>query len=147
MYEDDRFNPVIKNDIDETSSIDVKKNKNNGKNVLNKFKSLDKGYRKLNVSYNNTWKDTYYGVINIDVYLSGDAGSRIRNAVTGLRSSYIVGTAEGEDQFFKAAIATGNEFNEKITLFYDSPEQFENHHMQFLDEPIKEAWRKRVGIM
>ena len=75
MYEDDRFNPVIKNDIDETSSIDVKKNKNNGKNVLNKFKSLDKGYRKLNVSYNNTWKDTYYGVINIDVYLSGDAGS------------------------------------------------------------------------
>ena len=59
----------------------------------------------------------------------------------------VVGTAEGEDQFFKAAIATGNEFNEKITLFYDSPEQFENHHMQFLDEPIKEAWRKRVGIM
>lgn len=81
--------------------------------------------------------------VTIEMYGSGDTGSQIRNAVTGLPTNYLVGSKE-EDLFYKVSICTGvDKENGPIHLFYDSPAQYENHQFTTVSEDVKEWWSER----
>jgi hypothetical protein len=115
-------------------------NKNRNK-VLQEVKKTDTKYYKYNKVVGMKWQDgKYYDKVIIELFGSGDTGTKIRNAVTGAKTSYLVGSSN-EDLFFKIRDSTGNKGRqESLLLFYDSPEQYENHNFLMLDQNIKEAW-------
>ena len=109
------------------------------------LKKLDKYYNKYTLPFNKRWTDgKYYKSITIENYGSAHRGSLIRNAVTGLRYDFFVGSKE-ESTLFKVNDATGyNERKEPLTLFYDSPEQYEKHHFTTVSPEIKQKWVKNA---
>ena len=96
----------------------------------------------------------YYKKVHINLYGSGIMGTKIRNAVTGERYDYKVGSKE-QDLFFSVALCTGeNGMKESLSLFYDSPEQYENHMFQKIDMTVKGNWyydcikfKKELGLI
>jgi hypothetical protein len=96
----------------------------------------------------------YYKKVHINLYGSGIMGTKIRNAVTGERYDYKVGSKE-QDLFYSVALCTGeNGMKESLSLFYDSPEQYENHMFQKIDITAKGNWyydcikfKKELGLI
>ena len=83
----------------------------------------------------------YFKRIAISIYGSGSVGTKIRNAVTGLKYDYLVGSAE-QDFLYSVALCTGeNNLKESVSMFYDSPEQYENHMKTQLDPEKKLQWK------
>jgi len=128
MYYDDSFHPNEENDVT-----------NYQKKELNNLKSNDTGYgyifRKQLLPSGKSKKT------RVDCYTSGDVGSKIRNAEDGNYYKYKVGSKE-EDLLFKIRLAKGElkTNNGSNLLFYDSPEQYEKHLTQEIDDEIKEKW-------
>ena len=66
----------------------------------------------------------------------------IRNAMTGDRYKYRVGTID-EKRFWTVMVPDYNNdtgITEAVKLFYDSPEQYENHRGVELSRKDKENW-------
>jgi hypothetical protein len=107
-------------------------------------RKIDRNYEKFVVPFNKTWNDgRYYKSIVVELYGSGQTDSRIRNAVTGKRCSYLVGS-EAENLFFKVKDSTGRKGRKyPLVLFYDSPEQYENHHFTSVSQQIKNKWQEK----
>lgn len=107
-------------------------------------KRLDKQYDKYSLRFNRTWTDgKYYKRITVENYGSGLQGTLIRNAVTGVRYNIIVGSAD-EVSLFKVVDSTArNGRKEPVMLYYDSPEQYENHHFTTVNQNIKNKWHDR----
>jgi len=124
------------NPTDDAVFDDSKKDKS-----VEKLREFDRYYQKHVKVINDTWTDgKFYKKVNIQSYGSGQVGTRIRNAVTGQYYSYLVGSVN-EDLLFKVIDAVGrNERKDPLFLFYDSPEQYENHQFVHLEQPLKEAW-------
>lgn len=115
------------------------------KDALTELKNNDKYYDKYVLPVNKIWIDgKYYKNRTIEKYGSGKVGSNIRNAVTGeIRINFLVGSVN-EDLFFKVSDSYGrNGRREPLMLFYDSPEQYENHTFTLLDQRIKDSWYKK----
>lgn len=104
-------------------------------------KTSDTKYDKYVKELKMKWTDgKFYDKVIIELYGSGDTGTRIKNAVTGSKTPYLVGSSN-EDLFFKVVDATGNGGRkDSLILFYDSPEQYENHQFITLDQCVKESW-------
>jgi hypothetical protein len=109
------------------------------------LKKLDKHYNKYTLPFNQKWTDgKFYKRITIENYGSAHRGSLIRNAVTGLRYDIFVGSKE-ESTLFKVTDATGyNGKKDPLTLFYDSPEQYEKHHFTNVSTESKQQWVKKA---
>ena len=137
MYYEDLLETAVNDEI--SVVFDTKKTA-----AADAIKKLDKNYYKFTVRFNNTWTDgKYYNRITIENYGSGSHGKRIRNAVTGVYYNFIVGSAD-EDIFFKVTDSTGrNGRKEPLMLYYDSPEQYENHHFTSVSPEIKQKLYKR----
>ena len=96
----------------------------------------------------------YYKKVYVNLYGSGTLGTKIRNAVTGERYEYKVGSRE-QDMFYSVGLCTGeNGMKESLSLFYDSPEQYENHMFQKIDMMVKGNWyydcikfKKELGLI
>lgn len=136
MYYEDSFHPNEENAIAT----------NNQKKELNNVKSFDPGYGYVyrnKLSASNKIKST-----RLDCYTSGDSGMRIRNAETGQYYKHKVGSKE-EGLFFKIALASGElkTTNGSNVLFYDSPEQYEKHLMDEIDQEIKDKWVEGKRIL
>lgn len=78
--------------------------------------------------------------------------SKIVNAVTGIRyrhddpkCKYVVGSIQ-EDLFFKVSISNGENGQDPVLLFYDSPEQYEKHQFTTLNQTIKEQWLNKKMV-
>jgi len=70
-------------------------------------------------------------------------GSRIRNATTGFSERHRCGSIY-EDLYYKVTHATGEFGNkEPLTLFYDSPEQYEQHWNVRVTQENKERWQAK----
>lgn len=130
--------------------VSTSKNKN-----LQETKKADTKYDKYVKEMKMKWTDgKFYDKVIIEMYGSGDTGTKIRNAVTGSKTPYLVGSLN-EELFFKVADATGNGGRkDSLILFYDSPEQYENHQFIMLDQGVKESWfnknlvaRKRLNLV
>jgi hypothetical protein len=136
IYEEDHFHPLVTNELDDQY---------NNKNILNDIKSLDKGYHKVKRNLNKICIDgKYHKNIFIEFYVSGDTGNKIRNAITGYRSCYKVGSVD-EHIFFKVKMVNGEcrKGTGYGSLFYDSPEQFEKHQFSILKQEVKDEWYKK----
>jgi hypothetical protein len=105
------------------------------------LKKLDKHYNKYTIPFHKRWTDgKYYKSVNIENYGSAHRGTLIRNAVTGLRYDILVGSKE-ESTLFKVTDATGyNGRKDPLTLFYDSPEQYEKHNFTNVSQETKQKW-------
>jgi len=128
--------------IDNSNDDDV--NNKDSTRSLPLDKNFHRIYRKVVDEKKTTKLDdgkTYYKRAAIGIYGSGSVGTRIRNAVTGSRYNYIVGSAD-QDFLYSVALCTGeNGLKEQVALFYDSPEQYESHMMTTIDSDRKMAWR------
>jgi hypothetical protein len=124
--------------IDETSTIDTEtKHHLKMKEV---YKRMDKDYYSYKIRVNNE-------NIKIELYSSSSLSkSFIRNAITGIRSQYKVGS-KYEDLFFKIKdVARKNQtvLNDlPRKLFYDSPEECERHLHIIIPTELKENWMKK----
>ena len=133
MEYDDRYNPANLNDYDDNNKSQNQKQRD----TLKKIQSLNRGYHKFEkktVDYNGNIKNVEMGM-----YGSGSPGSQIRNAETGEYYKYKVGTMD-EDLFFKTMLSAGQG---NLTLFYDSPSQYERHQYVTLDDLIKTRWENK----
>jgi hypothetical protein len=68
----------------------------------------------------------------------------IKHAINGTYQGYDrhffrVGTKD-EDLFFSVILATGELGQNPPTLFYDNPEQYENHFFTKVPQKLKDAW-------
>jgi len=136
MTYEDQFYSANENDVDLHFN----------KHALTEVKNSDKYYEKyvLPVEKVLVNGEIYKSKRTIEKYGSGQVGSRIRNAVTGSRTGYLVGSVD-EDLFFKVSDTYGrNGRREPLMLFYDSPEQYEKHTFTLLDERVKNAWHKKM---
>jgi len=116
MYQEYYFNPADPNDYENKEDLVAKALKEDrGLNMLIRKVKMDSGNFKSKSK-------------RIRVFTSDGVGTRIRDAETGEYYPNKVGSKD-EDLFFKVAIATG-EFtsaNGSNTLFYCSPQHYENH--------------------
>ena len=132
MYEEDYFNPADPNDYDNDLKEDfIAKSlrEDRGLNTLIRKVTLDSGKIKNK---------------RIRVFTSSGSGTRIRDAETGEFYQNKVGSSD-EDLFFKVAIATGEctSANGSNTLFYCSPQHYENHLCTNVDPERIVAWEAK----
>jgi hypothetical protein len=108
------------------------------------LKKLHKNYEKYTIHFNKSWSDgKFYKKITIENWGSGAHGTLIKNAVTGVKYDVVVGS-EDEDLLFRVTDSTARKGRrEPVILYYDSPEQYENHHFTKLSQEIKQRWNKR----
>ena len=137
MYYED----LLDSAVNDESSVEFKLRQ---KEAADALKKMDRHYEKYSISFNDTWTDgKFYKRLTIENYGSGSHGTKIRNAVTGVRYNINVGSAD-EDLFFKVTDSTGrNGRKEPMMLYYDSPEQYENHHFTTVSPEVKQKWNKR----
>ncbi len=72
-------------------------------------------------------------------------GNLIRNPISGSRSNDRVGT-KAERTYFKIRMTTVGDGVEPVTLYYDSPDTYENHMHTKVSKDIKKEWRARCNI-
>lgn len=124
-HDDNIFNPTGVNDFDKE---------------IQDFKSFDKGYNKiykgLVVSKNGKKKKN-----KVEFYTSGDRGTRIRDAITGMYYNAKVGSFN-EDKYFKVSLATGqcNSANGSHMLYYQTPQQYMTHFGVQLNQDVIAKW-------
>jgi hypothetical protein len=112
--------------------------------LIHDVKKLDKGY---NVVYRMVERpqDGLIKKKKIEIYTSGDMGSRIRDAETGNYYSSLVGSLD-EHLFFKVGLSTGECKKGSNTLFYLSPSHYASHLHCSVPKKIVENWEmKRLG--
>lgn len=111
--------------------------------TMENIKSSDRGY---DIVYR--MKENSYGKIKrtkVDVYTTESSrGSKIRNAESGHYYNHRVGTLD-EHLYFKVAMSTGElkPKNSSNILFYDSPNQYEEHLNGIVSDEVKNAWSER----
>lgn len=132
MYQEDYFNPSYHNEYDNNLKDEV---------MLNNLKH-DKGINTLTVKVEQ--KNGNFKNKRIQVFTSGGVGTKIRDAETGEFYPNKVGSKD-EELFFKVAIATGEctSENGSNTLFYCSPQHYENHLRTTVDPNIIIDWEKK----
>lgn len=128
----DRFHPTEENDTDLIS------------NKPNNLKEIVGFY---------TIKRTYidnYGVkqkFMLDCHVSGDVGSLIKNAVTGIKYKHMLVGSRAEDCFFTITMASGLRDKPTFKLFYDSPQQYEYHQHTELSKHTVEKWIDKQKLL
>ena len=126
------------NDDDAESWASESKMTKKMKRELAELNKEDKNFYQLKRKPNS------YSTKTINVFGSGDVGTSIRDAITGVRNyAHKVGSAR-EDLYFKVRVCTGEFGNrEAPTLFFDSPEQYERHMLMTLDADTKMRWHRK----
>ena len=97
---------------------------------------VDKGYRKIKNGKKN--KSTEYFVTN------GIVGNHIRDAITGARYNYFVGSND-EDFFFKVKYYDNKIKCDENTLYFSTPEDCERLLKINVSQKVKERWYKRMN--
>ena len=128
-FEDDIFN-------DYNPAFDKYENNSNQK-IIKQIKPLNKDYHNIKITYFD--KNNKKKIVEVGVYSCGISGSLIKNAETGDFYKYKVGSYD-EDLFFKVVNSTGELSSGPITLFYNSPEHYENHQYVFVSDETKKSW-------
>lgn len=116
------------------------KYENNSKQkIIKQIKPLNKEYHNIKTGY---FDKKIKKFLEVGVYSSGMSGSLIRNAETGEYYKYKVGSND-EDLFFKTVNSTGELSYGPITLFYNSPENYERHQYLFVSDETKKIWENK----
>ena len=142
MYYEDSFHPnvddnssIISDDTCYTMGTKTNSIKNNNKKAIDDAKRADKDYCCHYIKNDNK-------KVRIEYYNSGvNIGSRIRNSVTGERTQHRIGSSD--ELFYFKVRNVSVPTKTPITLFYDSPEQYERIHKCTLLQSVKEKWYER----
>lgn len=122
---DESFSDMMHNDYYSEDSGSV---------VSRKVYTTPRGYHTVRrVVGRKTVKISFYETTNTPNHY-------IRNAVSGTVMPYRVSSAD-EDLFFSVLFATGETGQTAALLFYDNPEQYEQHFNVSLPTEGKDAWR------
>ena len=71
-----------------------------------------------------------------------------KNAVTGVDYPLLGSTSEAHDNLFVYRNVTGVlDLSNPFNLYYDSPDQCENHLGIKIDKTIKNMWREKLQLM
>ena len=135
LYEDDMCHPLNQ----ECEPVISSRFENNTKvkKIMNNVYQSNKGFHLIKRQSKD--KKSH----NVEIFVSGDQGSTIRNAISG---SYCHGHRVGskqEDLYFKVSISTGELGRESVVLFYDTPEQYERHMYVTVEPESKQAWLEK----
>jgi len=138
-YDEEELNMINKghDDISVTNSIpsNLLKNKQPQKNKSKIFT------RTITLNQDSKKNKT----ITINMHGSGDFGSYIKNAVTGIYTNHRVGT-EADYLYFLVSDCTGmDKLNGPVHLYYNSPSEYEKHQFTTVDQAKKDEWFKRVN--
>jgi hypothetical protein len=148
MYEDEYLygmenehedcnNSVADSSVAESKSVSSEVRKR--QKIIKDSKMVDKGYHKVKRSINGkNIKIEFYSTVLTP-------GNCIRNAITGTRfKEYRVGSSD-EYLFYKVgnSVDVSRKPGESLTLFYDSPEQWERHFRCELPQEEKLKWQRR----
>ena len=123
-YYDDIFDPTLSNDLD----APVKKTNDDPEN----------GFYTEKKSYIDS-----YGVKRkyvLEYYVSGDVGSLIRDAISGVKYKDMYVGSSNEDKFFKIKLTHGTK---SVTLFYLTPHDYEMHHHLKLSPFTIQKWKEK----
>jgi hypothetical protein len=137
LYEDDMCHP-----LNQECEPVLSKNETNKKvkKIMSDIYQNNKGFHLIK---RQSFKDGKTKTHNVEVFSSGCQGNTIRNAIGG---SYYYGHKVGskyEDFYYKVGISTGDVGRDTISLFYDSPEQYERHMYTVVDSENKERWLEK----
>lgn len=143
MYADDLFSPTQTNDYDNVNVGAIRK----AVKSIQETDKVRKNYYTITKPFNDMIKGKFYKTVNISYYSSGSSGSKIRNAIDGQYTNYIVGRRKDESNFFKVTMACGMQPDGPVNLFYNSPEEYERHQFAELDQATKDKWfNKKVEV-
>ena len=115
---------------------DINNENDNDNDFTNdKYNTIDKGYNKIKQKVDGKYKYIeYYKTPN-------RPGAIIRNAITGLYTNIMVGSLK-EDLFYKVNNTVGqSDKNNPSVLFFDNPEQFEDHFYCTVNKSTKDKWK------
>jgi hypothetical protein len=85
--------------------------------------------------------------VTINMHGSGDFGSYIKNAVTGVYTNHRIGS-EAEYLYFLVSDCTGmDKMNGPVRLYYNSPSEYEKHQFTSVDQTKKDEWFNRVNSL
>jgi hypothetical protein len=125
------FNAQHDDDKCSVTSLD-----SNNKRKRMKHDTKDPHYHKYNINKKGM-------TIKIESYSTRSMpGSFIRCPYTGIRSNDRVGSSD-EDFYFKVSMPAISKGNEAVVYFYNSPEDFERHHLVSLSQEIKKKFHDR----
>ena len=134
MNYEDRFIPT-QGDEDLYLEMDARQ-----KNIMDELKLSNPRFHKI---YKKIYTKSGKRVIPIEFYSSGAIGNLITHAISGNKQKgHVVGSIN-EDLFFKVSFCSSKISNEPVTLFYYSPEEYENHQLISLSDDIKDKWREK----
>lgn len=106
---------------------------------LDIFEAQQKGFHKTTRKIVNPYDKEEKRTVTIKFYSTGPIGSNIRDAVTGVFYSSIVGSKE-EHLYFKVGDQSCSNGNYGLTLFYSSPDEYEGHQYVKLSDEDKKRW-------
>jgi hypothetical protein len=90
----------------------------------------------------------YYKNVYVNVYGTGGHGNFIRNAVTGVKYTHKVGSKGQQTMFYIVGVCSGeNGMSDTLTLYFDTPEQYESHMGATLDPYQKTEWHLNKAKM
>ena len=126
-------------DYDDNDSTSVVSNKSNSNRKT--YKKYSKGNRIETKIRSNSGPGSEF-----NYFMQDKQGRNIINALTGFIYPFKVGSKE-EKQFWRVMIPYYKDGSwEGVKLFYDSPEQFENHKGITVDNYVKQKWRNNINI-
>lgn len=108
------------------------------KNPTNRIYTLEKVF--YNIKINNKFYKKF--VESYDIYGSGPQGTPIKSAVSGERMPHLVGSVN-EDLYFKVILTNVDGVEGPVTLFYNSPAEYELHQGKTIPDSIRESWREK----
>ena len=112
---------------------------NNKHKIYEKLADTSSNYLPLTIQapIKNSYKTKS---VKIGCYMAGSPGSTIINAQTGQKyPGHFIGTYD-EDLYFKVMLCSGENGSNPVTLFYDSPAQYEKHFYRSISQKNKEDW-------
>lgn len=139
MDDYNNFGMIDFNESENSSEMSLNRKKQ--KKLLEDYKKTDPNYYmyKKMVLLEKNEKET----IKIELYSTSlTPGNKIRDAITGMRYNERVGS-NYEDLYFKVRMTTIHDANNVITLFYNSPEEYEKHQYVNISDEIKRKWRNK----
>lgn len=123
------------------NSSEMTLNRRTQKKLLEDYKKSDPSYYKYKkmVFIEKNEKEN----VKIEMYSTVlTPGNKIRDAITGIRYNERVGSIN-EDLYFKVRMTILHDPKNVITLFYNSPEEYERHQYVVLSDELKRKWRSK----
>ena len=120
-------------------NIDEKNGHHSNKHKIYEKLAVSSNYLQLTINIQHLNKRGYK-TVKVGCYMAGSPGTTIINAVTGQKyPGHFVGKFE-EDLYFKVMLCSGENGPNPVTLFYDSPAQYEKHFYREISQKTKEDW-------